>query len=192
MPLGLPRRQDADEERPLLASHPSNSLHSSLQYGASQHQYLTKNQVVFGFPDSQDPQQWSRSAKLVQLIVVSLLSILPPLASSMFNPAIQRMAEDLQTDEKAIIATTTGFMIMLGMGPLVLAPLSEMFGRRPVYLVSFAVFSVLQVPTALSPNVETLIAVRTISGFFGSECATYLLPQFVCVSIYPSMVGPDG
>ena len=57
---------------------------------------------------------------------------------------------------------------MLGIGPLILAPLSETFGRRKLYLICFTIFTLLQIPTALSPNVATLVAVRTLSGFFGS------------------------
>ena len=63
---------------------------------------------------------------------------------------------------------TTGFVIMLGLGPLILAPLSETFGRRPLYLSCFTIFALLQIPSALAPNIETLIAMRTMSGFFGS------------------------
>ena len=57
---------------------------------------------------------------------------------------------------------------MLGIGPLILAPLSETFGRRALYLSCFSIFSLLQIPSALAPNIETLIVVRTLSGFFGS------------------------
>lgn len=57
---------------------------------------------------------------------------------------------------------------MLGIGPLILAPLSETFGRRKLYIVCFAIFSLLQIPSALSPNIACLIAMRTLSGFFGS------------------------
>ena len=91
-----------------------------------------------------------------------------PLASSMFTPGINQIAEDLNTEPNTVIAATTGFVVFLGIGPLVLAPLSETFGRRRLYIICFAIFSLLQIPTALSPNVETLISVRTISGFFGS------------------------
>jgi len=37
-----------------------------------------------------------------------------------------------------------------------------------LYIVCFTIFTILQIPTALAPNIETLIAVRTLSGFFGS------------------------
>jgi multidrug resistance protein len=57
---------------------------------------------------------------------------------------------------------------MLGVGPLILAPLSETFGRRVLYLSCFTAFSLLQIPSALTPNIETLIFVRTLAGFFGS------------------------
>ena len=86
----------------------------------------------------------------------------------MFTPGIGEIAEDLGTSVEVVIGATTGFVIFLGIGPLILAPLSETFGRRSLYLVCFAVFALLQIPTALSPNVECLIAARTISGFFGS------------------------
>lgn len=86
----------------------------------------------------------------------------------MFTPGIAQIAEDLQTDETSVIGATTGFVVMLGIGPLILAPLSETFGRRRLYLVCFAIFSLLQIPTALSPNVGVLVASRTLAGFFGS------------------------
>jgi multidrug resistance protein len=95
-------------------------------------------------------------------------TVVSPLASSMFTPGIAEIAEDLNTSPMAVTATTTGFVIMLGIGPLVLAPLSETFGRRNLYLICFAVFALLQIPTALAPNIAFLIAVRSVSGFFGS------------------------
>ena len=86
----------------------------------------------------------------------------------MFTPGISEIAEDLDTDATIVVGATTGFVVFLGFGPLILAPLSETFGRRKLYLACFAIFALLQIPTALSPTVESLIAVRTISGFFGS------------------------
>ena len=86
----------------------------------------------------------------------------------MFTPGINQIADDLNSTPNAVIGATTGFVVFLGVGPLILAPLSETYGRRKLYLVCFTTFAVLQIPTALSPNVATLITVRTFSGFFGS------------------------
>ena len=87
----------------------------------------------------------------------------------MFTPGIEQIASDLKSTPNAVVGATTGFVVFLGIGPLVLAPLSEIFGRRRLYLVCFSIFAILQVPTALSPNVETLLVMRTLSGFFGSR-----------------------
>jgi multidrug resistance protein len=86
----------------------------------------------------------------------------------MFTPGIDEIAKDLNCSTTAVIGTTTGFVVMLGIGPLLLAPLSETFGRRVVYLTCFSIFTLLQIPTALAPNIAFLITVRSVAGFFGS------------------------
>ena len=104
----------------------------------------------------------------MNVAIIAGMSLLSPLASSMFTPGIQQIADDFGVDVQPVIATTTGFVILLGIGPLIIAPLSETFGRKSLYIVCFGAFALLQIPTALSPNVAFLIAMRTISGFFGS------------------------
>ena len=91
----------------------------------------------------------------------------------MFTPGIEQIASDLKTSPNAVVGATTGFVVFLGVGPLILAPLSETFGRRRLYLVCFSIFAILQVPTALSPNIETLLILRTFAGFFGSKPKRY-------------------
>jgi len=60
------------------------------------------------------------------------------------------------------------FLLGFGSGPLLLAPLSETFGRRPIYVVCFSVFTLMQIPCALATNISMLIGFRFLSGFFGS------------------------
>lgn len=86
----------------------------------------------------------------------------------MFTPGIEEIARDLKCSTTAVIGTTTGFVVMLGIGPLILAPLSETFGRRRMYLTCFSTFALLQIPAALAPNITFLIVVRSFAGFFGS------------------------
>jgi hypothetical protein len=124
--------------------------------------------LSFTDQDPENPRQWPQRTKMANVAVIAAMSILSPLASSMFTPGIQQIADDLGTTSSIVIGCTTGFVVMLGIGPLFLAPLSETFGRRKLYLVCFTIFALLQIPSALAPNVETLIAMRTFSGFFGS------------------------
>lgn len=86
----------------------------------------------------------------------------------MFAPGIDQIAFDLGVDRVAVVSSTTGYVVCLGIGPLVLAPLSETFGRRKLYLWCFGFFSILQIPPALSPNIQSFVLARTVSGLFGS------------------------
>ncbi|KAL8833483.1 MAG: hypothetical protein Q9176_007958 [Flavoplaca citrina] len=118
--------------------------------------------------DEEDPRNWPKSRKLINVGIIALMAVLSPLASSMFTPGIAQIAQDLNSSPDQVVGATTGFVVFLGIGPLILAPLSETFGRRKLYLICFSIFALLQIPTALSPNIGTLIGVRSISGFFGS------------------------
>lgn len=172
----MSHRQD-DEEQPLLRPDVPRA-HSGACYTAAESASQTSDDSVpdpeaqkisFGPKDESNPKAWSKKKKLVNVAIIALMAILTPLASSMFTPGIAQIAQDLRTDEQSVIATTTGFVIMSGFGPLVLAPFSETFGRRVLYIWCFAVFTVLQIGAAVSPNVGTLIGLRAVSGFFGSK-----------------------
>lgn len=174
----MPRPPRDDEERPLLRRDRPSDLVSS-QYSSS----LGSNdeqqqQIEFGQDDEENPRAWSGRKKMVNVAIIALMAILSPLASSMFTPGISQIAQDLGTDEQSVIATTTGFVIMLGFGPLVLAPFSETFGRRALYIWCFSAFTVLQVGAAVSPNIAALIAVRAVSGFFGSKSLHFVSGHF--------------
>lgn len=153
--------RNSDEERPLLSR--DSSIDSTQSHHSEQ-----ASLVRFTSNDSENPRAWSPRKKLTNVGIIALMAILSPLASSMFTPGIEQVALDLDCSLNAVIATTTGFVIMLGLGPLVLAPFSETFGRRRLYIWCFSIFTILQIPTALAPNVGFLIAARSLSGFFGS------------------------
>jgi multidrug resistance protein len=113
-------------------------------------------------------EQYGHTLQAPEVLLMWIFTVVSPLVSSMFTPGIDEIAKDLNCSTTAVIGTTTGFVVMLGIGPLILAPLSETFGRRNLYLVCFSVFALLQIPAALAPNIGSLIFVRSVSGFFGS------------------------
>jgi multidrug resistance protein len=60
------------------------------------------------------------------------------------------------------------FVLGLGIGPLFLAPLSELYGRRIIYLLGFTCFTAFTVGCALAPNMATLSTLRLLAGIAGS------------------------
>jgi predicted MFS family arabinose efflux permease len=86
----------------------------------------------------------------------------------MFAPGIRQIAEALTASENGAIAYQPGFIIMLRIRPLILAPLSETFERKSLYLVCFTIFTLLQIPATPAKTLPMLITIRTFAGFFGS------------------------
>lgn len=60
------------------------------------------------------------------------------------------------------------YILGFAFGPLVMAPLSEIYGRLYVYHANMVGFVIFVVACALAPNMGSLIAFRFISGIFGS------------------------
>lgn len=86
----------------------------------------------------------------------------------MHAPAIEEIKSSFNTSKQVVVASQAGFVCMLGIGPLFFAPMSETFGRRPIFLGNLAIFTLMQIPSALAPNIESFIVFRTLSGLFGS------------------------
>jgi predicted MFS family arabinose efflux permease len=60
------------------------------------------------------------------------------------------------------------FVAGLGLGPLILGPLSEFHGRNKVYWTSYAAFVLLNFPVAFAPNMPVHLVFRFITGFSGA------------------------
>ena len=58
------------------------------------------------------------------------------------------------------------FILGIAIGPMILAPLSEVHGRQPVYTTGIFLFSILQIPAALSPTYAGVIISRFLAGCF--------------------------
>lgn len=64
------------------------------------------------------------------------------------------------------------YILGFAAGPLVIAPLSELYGRIIVYHVCNVGFTVFAGACALAPDINTLILFRFLNGLFGSCPAT--------------------
>jgi MFS family permease len=73
----------------------------------------------------------------------------------------------IRSETIPVLGITT-YMIGLAIGSVVLAPLSEMYGRRPIYLVAMAMFGILTIPCALAPSLEAIFVTRFFGAIAGS------------------------
>lgn len=119
------------------------------------------------------PLNFPQSRKWLLLGLLSSITIISPLASSMFAPGVTFMDMDFHnTDATTSAFTVSIFFMGFSVGPLFLSPLSEIYGRRPVLRYANAFFCVWQIGCALAPNISTLIVFRLFAGIGGSGCLT--------------------
>ena len=80
-------------------------------------------------------------------------------------PSIPATAADLGTTVPLAQFTVTIFFAGFAVGQLVWGPLSDRIGRRPGVLIGTGIFLLATIGCALAPNIESLLALRTLEGF---------------------------
>ena len=91
----------------------------------------------------------------------------------MFAPGVPEMMAEFGTFSN-LVATFVVSVFVLGfsVGPLILAPLSELYGRVPVYHVCNVLFVIFSAGCALADSAAMLIAFRFLAGFAGVAVVT--------------------
>ena len=92
-----------------------------------------------------------------------------PLASSMFAPGVPGLMQEFHSTSTSLASFVVSVYVLgYAFGPIVLAPLSELYGRMPLYHASNVGFVVFTVACALASDLKMLIGFRFVEGVFGS------------------------
>ena len=108
-------------------------------------------------------QKYLKKGGLITFI--ALLSMTPPLATDLYMPSLPEMTAYYQTTSSVTSYTMTIFFIFMAIGILILGPMSDKYGRKPVLLSSILVALTFSIICAISPSIWLLIAARAIQAF---------------------------
>ncbi|KAM0244424.1 hypothetical protein ACHAP5_006226 [Fusarium lateritium] len=126
-----------------------------------------------GQNDPANPQNFPQTQKWALLGLISSITFISPLASSMASPAVDVVAKDFGVNNEILLSfSITVFLLGYSIGPLVLAPMSEIYGRRIVLNLANWFFVVWQIACAFAPNIDALIVFRFFAGIGGVGCVT--------------------
>lgn len=121
-----------------------------------------------GPEDPENPRNWPTKVKQFNTILIIFLTLLTPLASSMFAPAVPSVLHTFHSSSVTIAELVVSiYLLGYAVGPLLISPLSEIYGRYPVYLVCNILFVVFTVACAVAGSMEQLIVFRFFAGAFG-------------------------
>lgn len=158
-----------------------NSIHQSLSRNAGLEEMCDKSMAhittvttnmttdpryEIDFDDNgENPQDWPMARKALVIFIMSYSTLVVVMYSTSYTSGIPGMMATFGIHSKTLVVLgITTYLAGLAVGSLLLAPLSEMYGRRPVYLIAVAAFTILIIPCALSNNLAQILVMR----FFGA------------------------
>ncbi|KAL8820754.1 MAG: hypothetical protein Q9191_007452, partial [Dirinaria sp. TL-2023a] len=143
----------------------------SLKYqGRSQHETSEKAfEVAFdGIDDPMNPKCMHKARKWLIVSIASMSSTCVTCASSLYTSTYAQIQPEFNCGRIVATLGLSIFVVGLGLGPMLLGPLSEFYGRRIIYIVSFTFFLIWLISCAVAQNIETMLVARFLDGFAGS------------------------
>lgn len=96
-------------------------------------------------------------------------AIIRSMPNFMYAPNITDAQKDLDTSDNELATfSLTIYVLGFGLGPLIFAPCSELYGRVPVYRWCLIAFLIMTAGCGLAPTVEVLVLFRFLAGSFGA------------------------
>ncbi|KAF4784858.1 major facilitator superfamily transporter [Colletotrichum scovillei] len=114
------------------------------------------------------PLQWPQPRKYLMLALSCVATFLTAYTAGSYSPPSYIMADDLGTSQLLVLTGITTFCIGFALSPMVLAPLSEIYGRYPVFVISGVVYVIFQAVCSVAPNLTAMLIARFLVGVGGS------------------------
>src|SRR5918998_1990207 len=114
--------------------------------------------------------------RYVQLVVVlGALMAIGPLTIDTYLPALPQLSEEMGATDAQAQLTITGLLLGLGLGQLIIGPLSDTVGRRRPLLVGLAAHGLMSLLCALAPSIGLLSVTRTLQGVAGAAVSVVVM-----------------
>ena len=128
--------------------------------------------VTFLPNDPENPFSWSMSIRCVYTFILSMLVISAAYGSSSLAGGLPVIDEKFHVS--TVVSTLSVSLMVIGfsVGPLIWAPMSEQYGRKITYIISYGLYTIINIPCALTPNIGGLLVSRFLCGCFSSSALT--------------------
>lgn len=137
--------------------------------------------------DRGNPRNWPLWRKWSIVLVLIPVDLSVSWGASCISPVEMEFAKEFGVS--SVVATLGLSMSVLGLavGPMALAPLSEYFGRSPIYIGSWAIYLLFIAGTALVHDLGGFLAMRFLSAVFSSmticECCLSSSMSFLALCV---------
>ncbi|KAI0154720.1 major facilitator superfamily transporter [Xylariaceae sp. FL1272] len=121
------------------------------------------------FDENDNPRGWPFWQRAWNLFVISFATWTVVLYSTSYTSSIPGIQKEFNvSDSTTTTLGVTTYLLGLAFGNLLFAPMSELQGRKPVYVVCMTVFTLLIIPSALATSLAEILVVRFFGALFGA------------------------
>lgn len=120
-------------------------------------------------PDPRNPLNLPVRIRWLIAFLNAFGSLALSFASSAYTTSVRDLQDRLAVSQETAFLGTSLFVLGFALGPLVWAPLSEAFGRRPLFLWTYGLFVALNTLACLVDNIFVIVAARGFAGMFGAS-----------------------
>lgn len=125
--------------------------------------------------------------KWFAMVLVSCFTFISPVSSSLVAPALSNIAKDFGIEDEVVSELTLStFVLAYAVGPLVLGPLSEIYGRKMILQMTNLFYIIFNIACGVSQSTGQMIAFRFLAGLGGSA------PLAVCQSLRKAKQRSNG
>ncbi|KAL7623206.1 hypothetical protein AAE478_006887 [Parahypoxylon ruwenzoriense] len=107
--------------------------------------------------------------KLVIVSLLSFCSFLAPISSTSVLAATPEIAAEYATTGSIVNLVNALYMLFMGISPMFWGPLSQVYGRRIVTVITAVGFLICSMGTALAPNLGAFFVFRLLTAFEGTS-----------------------
>lgn len=120
-----------------------------------------------GPDDMENPHNWPEWKKWYTTMTVAVLCLVVTMGSSLYVSGVPEMVARYRVNQTLAVSGLTFYL--LGLSTVVGAPLSEVFGRKPIYLFSLPISMLFTMGVGLSNgHMRIVLPLRFFSGVFAS------------------------
>lgn len=128
--------------------------------------------VVYIPDDPRNPMEFPTWKKWMITILVAVATLAVAFVSSAYTGGIEQILRQFAVSEEVVTLGVSLFVLGFAIGPLLWAPLSELYGRQVLFFTTYAMLTAFNAGAAGSQNIQTLIILRFFAGAFGSSPLT--------------------
>jgi len=145
------------------------SQKTSFYFARTPDQESPSTYEVFWEPgDPENPRLWPLWYKGLSVATMSLGATVVSLFSTLYTSGIPGLEEEFHISKFVGLLGIFTYMLGMAIGAIASAPLSEIVGRKPVYLIAMTIFLLLVLSSALANSIESILIGRFFGGLFGS------------------------